>query len=155
MLTNNPISDARRRNMRAIRAKDTGPELAIRRFLHGLGYRYRLHAADLPGRPDIVFRGRRKAIEVRGCFWHQHGSKGCRNSVLPKSRGDWWRAKLGATVRRDQKNLAALELLGWQVLVIWECEVAKPETRNRLINFLGALGSSDDSEQHNRVQRAA
>jgi DNA mismatch endonuclease Vsr len=139
------ITEARRRNMRAIRGKNTRPELRVRKLLYGLGYRYRVHCRDLPGRPDIVFKGRRKVIEVRGCFWHQHG---CKNSVLPVARRDFWRAKLAANVSRDQRNCASLRSLGWATLVIWECEIAQDrELKGRLKRFLGPTGSRPASKQ--------
>lgn len=131
------VSDARRANMRAIKGKDTRPELIVRRMLHRVGYRFRLHSRVLPGRPDIVFPARRKAIEVRGCFWHRHSDPLCRNAVLPRTRRKWWEAKLAANVARDGRNLAMLEALGWEVLVIWECEVASSGLTGRLASFLG------------------
>ncbi|TPI09918.1 DNA mismatch endonuclease Vsr [Mesorhizobium sp. B4-1-3] len=112
------VSAARRRNMAAIKARNTRPELQVRQLLHRLGYRFRLHKRDLPGRPDIVLPGRRAAIFVHGCFWHGHG---CRNSVLPRTRADWWEAKLNRTAERDGQNIEALTTLGWKVLVLWEC----------------------------------
>lgn len=131
------VPEDRRRNMRAIRGKDTTPELAVRRLAHGMGYRFRLHRADLPGRPDMVFPGRACVVEVRGCFWHQHG---CANSATPKTRSDWWTAKLAANVARDRRNLSALRRLGWRVLVVWECQVARPGLAGRLRRFLGPPG---------------
>ena len=96
--------------------------MRVRRLVHGLGYRYRLHAKDLPGRPDLVFRSRQKAIFVHGCFWHRH--EGCSQNRIPKSpeRRGYWQNKLDGNVRRDKRNQAELESLGWHVLVIWECE---------------------------------
>ncbi|WP_246621779.1 very short patch repair endonuclease [Rhizobium laguerreae] len=129
-----PVSPGRRRNMQAIKAKNTKPELVIRKLLHSLGYRYRLHAKDLPGRPDIVFRPRKKAVEVRGCFWHRH--QGCKNCVMPSTRSDWWEGKLTANVLRDERNMADLAALGWEVLIIWECEANHNDIPKRLINFL-------------------
>jgi DNA mismatch endonuclease Vsr len=114
---------ARRRNLSAVAAKDTAPELRVRRLLHRMGYRYRLHRRDLPGTPDIVLSGRRKIVEVRGCFWHRHPDPACRNAVLPKVRAEWWAAKLARNVARDERNLAELHDAGWSVLVLWECEV--------------------------------
>lgn len=110
-------------NMSRIRGKDTKPELVVRRLLHAEGFRYRLHAADLPGRPDIVFRSRKKVIFVHGCFWHQHD--GCRNAVMPKTRAAFWSEKLAKNVARDQMVLEQLREKGWTALVIWECETGK------------------------------
>ena len=118
------VTPARRRNLVAVAGKDTAPELRVRRLLHGLGYRFRLHRRDLPGTPDIVLPGRRAIIEVRGCFWHRHPDPACRNAVLPRVRAEWWAAKLARNVTRDQNNLQLLEDRGWRVLVIWECEVS-------------------------------
>jgi DNA mismatch endonuclease Vsr len=117
------VPPARRRNLAAVGGKDTAPELLVRRLLHGMGYRYRLHRRDLPGTPDIVLAGRRKIIEVRGCFWHRHPDPACRNAVAPKVRAGWWAEKLARNVARDERNLAALHAARWSVLVLWECEV--------------------------------
>ena len=106
--------------MSRIRGKDTKPEMLVRRLVHGMGYRYRLHARDLPGRPDLVFRPRRKAIFVHGCFWHRH--EGCSRNTMPATRQDFWRRKLNGNAQRDRRNEAALREAGWRVLVIWECE---------------------------------
>jgi DNA mismatch endonuclease Vsr len=128
-------TDARRRNMAAITGKDTRPEMAVRQLVHRMGYRYRLHVRDLPGRPDMVFPARRKLIEIRGCFWHRH--PGCRFAATPATRHGFWQAKFEATVARDARNLAMLESVGWQVLVIWECEIRDPRLADRLRTFLG------------------
>jgi DNA mismatch endonuclease (patch repair protein) len=130
---------ARRRseNMRRIRSKGTKPEMGVRRLVHMLGYRFRLHSTKLPGKPDLVFSSLRKTIEVRGCFWHQH--KGCIDSHIPKSQVDYWRPKLRRNVRRDERNLKELRALGWRVLVIWECEVKTSKSQRlgaRLNRFL-------------------
>ena len=117
------VSAARSRNMAAIRSKNTTPELAVRRFLHAAGFRYRLHVKNLPGRPDIVLPKYRTVVLVHGCFWHHHG---CRNSVWPRTRAKFWRAKIGATRNRDRRNQQELRSLGWSVCVIWECEVERP-----------------------------
>ena len=110
------VTDGRRRNMRANRSKNTGPELAVRRMLHAIGYRFRIHAAGLPGKPDIAFTARKKIIEVRGCFWH---GRGCHPlGQLPKSRPQYWGPKISLTQKRDELNLAALHAMGWEVLVI-------------------------------------
>lgn len=102
-----------------------------------MGYRYRLHAQDLPGRPDIVFRRRKKAIEVRGCFWHHHDAPNCSNSAMPKTRSEWWSAKLTRNVERDQKNIDRLHSLGWDVLILWECELGNDNLNLRLRSYLG------------------
>ena len=112
--------EQRRRIMQAVRCKDTEPEWAVRRLLHGLGYRYRLHRKDLPGKPDLVFPSRRKAIFVHGCFWHTHG---CRYGRPPKSRLEYWLPKLKRNMKRDAKKRAELEALRWQVLTVWQCEI--------------------------------
>ena len=111
-------------NMRRIRSTGTKPELAIRKIVRSLGYRFRLHVASLPGKPDIVVANEKKIIEVCGCFWHQH--KGCIDSHIPKTRRAYWRSKLSANCKRDQTNLRRLRRLGWKVLRIWECGVWSP-----------------------------
>ena len=116
------ISSVRRsENMRRIKSKGMKPELVVRTVVHSMGYRYRLHSPDLPGKPDLVFRTRKKVIEVRGCFWHQH--QGCSEAHIPKSRTDYWLPKLARNVQRDKANCKRLRALGWRVLVVWECEV--------------------------------
>lgn len=109
--------------MARVKSKDTKPELAVRRLLWSMGYRYRLHARDLPGRPDLVFRGRKKVIFVHGCFWHRHPDPGCKLARLPKSRRDFWESKLQANLERDQRHVAQLRADGWDVLVLWECQL--------------------------------
>ena len=131
-------SDARRRNMAAISGKNTRPEILVRGVAHRMGYRFRLHDKELPGRPDIVFPGRRRIIEVRGCFWHRH--PGCFCSASPGTRAQFWQAKFLATVARDARNLASLEELGWKVMVVWECEADDDRLSERLRGFLGPPG---------------
>lgn len=122
--------------MRLVKGKNTKPELLVRRLLHALGYRYRLHVATLPGCPDIVFPKLKKIIFVNGCFWHQHCN--CRKSTMPKSRTDFWMQKLLRNVERDKETSAALSMLGWQQMVIWQCELKDPEVlAERIILFLG------------------
>lgn len=120
--------------MRAVKGKDTRPELAVRRLLHSMGFRYRLHVTELPGKPDIVFPGKRRVIFVHGCFWHQHK---CPAAARPASRREYWDAKLDANVRRDKRNRRLLSSLGWATLIVWECQLKRPwSLRKRLINFL-------------------
>jgi DNA mismatch endonuclease (patch repair protein) len=130
------ISTQRRSAVMArIRSKDTSSELVVRRLIFRLGYRYRLHVADLPGKPDLVFPTLRKIIEVRGCFWHQH--IGCADSHLPKSRTDYWVPKLNRNVERDKANEKELMKLGWRVLTVWDCELKSIRTvTKRLVTFL-------------------
>jgi DNA mismatch endonuclease, patch repair protein len=113
---------ARSRLMARVRSKGTGLEMRVRRALHATGLRYRLHDKALPGTPDIVFRRHMVAVEVRGCFWHQHGDPACPGARLPKGRQDYWLPKLRRNAERDEKNEAELRGLGWKVVVIWECE---------------------------------
>jgi DNA mismatch endonuclease (patch repair protein) len=119
--------------MSGIRGKDTAPELQVRGALHAAGFRYRLHARDLPGRPDIVLRKQKIAIFVHGCFWHVHAR--CRFAQMPKTRAAWWKAKLEGNRRRDAHAVDALHAAGWTVFVIWECELreASDNTIERLL----------------------
>src|SRR6476660_8647302 len=107
-------------NMRAIRSTGMKPEMVVRKLVHGLGYRYRLHRADLPGRPDLVFTSRMKIIFVHGCFWHRHG---CKLTHLPKTNLSYWQPKLARNIARDTVNLQRLTMLGWRSLVVWECQL--------------------------------
>lgn len=129
--------DQRSNRMSRIRGKDTGPEMVVRRITHGMGYRYRLHVKDLPGCPDLVFRKRRRVIFVHGCFWHRHPDPSCKLARLPKSRLDFWLPKLERNAERDRENIWKLKLMGWDVLVIWECQL-KDQTslRERIRAFL-------------------
>ena len=107
--------------MAAVKSKDTKPELAVRKYLHNLGFRYRLHNKLLPGKPDLVLAKRKTAIFVHGCFWHGH--EGCKDFRIPKSRSEWWAEKIGKNITRDQLNRGKLIDLGWEVETIWECEI--------------------------------
>jgi len=123
--------------MSRIRGKNTSPELIVRRLLHGLGYRYRLHRKDLPGTPDIAFPGRRKVVMVHGCFWHRH--LGCRYAYEPKSRKDFWARKFERNVKRDREARRALMDNGWEVMVVWECEIKDRDALARhLTDFIDA-----------------
>ena len=113
---------ARSRNMQRITAKDTKPEMAVRKYLHSRGFRYSLHRHDLPGRPDIVLPKYRTVVQVQGCFWHQHPEPGCRDAHVPRSNGDYWVPKLRRTVLRDTENRSRLSRLGWAVEVVWACQ---------------------------------
>jgi DNA mismatch endonuclease, patch repair protein len=116
------IVDHRRRSqlMARVRQKNTGPELEVRKVAHALGFRFRLHRGDLPGRPDVVLPKYRTAILVHDCFWHRH--EGCQRTTLPKSRRHFWQSKFKANIEHDRKNISELRRLGWKVCIIWECE---------------------------------
>lgn len=130
------IDSGQRRRMSRIRAKDTTPELKVRRIAFRLGYRFRLHRRDLPGTPDLVFPRLRKIIDVRGCFWHAHS---CLKGRRPSVRKQYWHPKLDRNVTRDRRNLRCLQRLGWRVLIVWDCETADDaELEQRLVEFLGA-----------------
>lgn len=123
--------------MSRIPQQDTKPEMQVRRLLHRLGYRYRLHRSELPGKPDIVFGPRRKVIFVHGCFWHRHSDPACRSGGGPKSNADYWQAKFDRNVARDDLNIRRLQELGWSVEVIWECETKNLiSLTKRLAEFL-------------------
>lgn len=114
------IDASRSALMRRIRGRDTTPERTVRRAAHALGYRFRLHRRDLPGTPDLTFPRLRKVLFVHGCFWHRH--EGCGRTTWPKTRALYWRKKFEENVGRDRRNIAELKALGWDVLVVWECE---------------------------------
>lgn len=126
--------EQRSANMAAVRGRDTGPEILVRRLLYGLGYRYRLHAKDLPGRPDIVFRKRRCVVFINGCFWHGHD---CPRGSAPSSNVAFWRRKIDGNRERDRRVQGQLKNDGWRVLTVWQCET-KDEARlqRRLCRFL-------------------
>lgn len=120
--------------MASIRSKNTKPEMRVRQLVHSMGYRYRLHQSTLPGRPDLVFPGRRKVIFVNGCFWHWHG---CRFSHVPASNIEYWLPKLERTKARDAEHLTTLRKDGWKCLIVWECELGDTERlRRTIIKFL-------------------
>jgi DNA mismatch endonuclease (patch repair protein) len=121
--------------MRRIPSKNTKPEMLVRRFVHGQGYRFRLHVAHLPGKPDLVFTKLRKVIFVHGCFWHLHTA--CREGRIPESRRDYWEPKLLRNVERDRNHSTALRKLGWRQLIIWECELKNfGRVEKKLLRFL-------------------
>lgn len=130
----------RSENMRRIRSKGMLPELAVRSIVHQMGFRFRLHRKDLPGRPDLVFVSRRKVIFVHGCFWHAHD---CRIAHTPKSNAAYWGPKLERNKARDVRNIEALGAAGWKPLVIWECEIRSGRTlQKRIRAFLSANAAS-------------
>ena len=131
--------ETRSRIMARVKSKGMKPEMKVRRLLHGLGYRYRLHRADLPGRPDLVFPSRRKVVFVNGCFWHRHD--GCPRVRIPATNREYWIAKLERNHARDARNIVALQRQGWAVLTVWECQLRDlPAVTERIIAFLGSPG---------------
>jgi DNA mismatch endonuclease (patch repair protein) len=123
--------DQRSAVMRAVKSRNTTPEIAVRRAAHAMGLRFRLHRGDLPGKPDLVFPARRTALFVHGCFWHGHTCP--RGNRMPASNRDYWRAKIGRNVARDRTSIAALKKLGWKPVVIWECQTRDSAALARLI----------------------
>ena len=130
-----PVDAARSTLMRRVQGKNTTPERIVRRAAHSLGYRFRLHGRDLPGTPDLIFPRLRKVIFVHGCFWHRH--VGCSRTTTPKTRAAYWQDKFDQNMERDRRNVATLQLFGWEVLVVWECETFdRPQLLATLSRFL-------------------
>ncbi len=128
--------ERRSANMQAVKGRNTGPELIVRRLSHSLGYRFRLHASKLPGTPDLVFSGRQKVIFVHGCFWHRHRCK--HGSQVPKTNKAFWKRKIAGNVKRDAENLRRLRADGWHWMIVWECETKVPGRLSaRIRRFLG------------------
>ena len=128
-------SERRSTNMARIRSKNTKPEMIVRRMVHGMGFRYRLHRKDLPGKPDLVFGPSRKVIFVHGCFWHQHS---CQEGRIPASRRDYWVPKLKRNIERDKEAIGKLREDDWDVMVVWECETKDVDLlKCRIRDFLG------------------
>lgn len=133
----------RSRIMRAVPQKNTAPELLLRKALHRLGYRYRLHIRSLPGTPDIVFPGSRVAVFVHGCFWHRHS--GCKRASTPLSNRRFWEDKFAANVVRDRRNEEELATAGWTVVVVWQCQIehSLPDVVSAVERMLGKVGSDE------------
>ena len=122
------VSEQRSRNMSAIKSKNTKPEIAVRKLLHSLGYRFRLHRKDLPGSPDIVLPKYKTVIFVHGCFWHRH--ENCKYASTPKTREEFWKSKFKENVIRDKSHQKKLSANGWKIIIVWECEI---KNKNLLI----------------------
>ncbi|PWV45152.1 very short patch repair endonuclease [Chitinophaga sp. S165] len=134
-MTDHLTPKRRSENMAAVRSKETQPELTVRRMLHGLGYRYRLHDTSLPGKPDIVFRSRKKIVFIHGCFWHRHPE--CKYATSPKTNIGFWNEKFEKNVRRDKLVQSQLLVMGWESLIIWQCELKNPELLvHKVVEFL-------------------
>lgn len=126
--------------MSRIRGKNTTPELIVRKLVYSMGYRYRLHYAKLPGKPDLVFPGRKKVIFVHGCFWHGH--EGCKKATIPKTRVEYWKPKLEENKKRDREKQIELEDMGWDFLTIWQCELKDIEGLKKKIQSFLTAGNS-------------
>lgn len=147
--------EQRSERMSRVRGKDTGPELTVRRIVHALGYRYRLHGSKLPGRPDLVFASRKAVIFVHGCFFHRHPDPTCKLARLPKSRLEFWRPKLEGNRARDERNVRELVGTGWRVLTVWECELRdKMPLIRRITDFLGPPGSVSAHDRSSRKTKS-
>lgn len=143
-MTDSLSESKRSERMALIRARDTKPEMIVRRLVHAMGFRFRLHRKDLPGRPDLVLPRTRSVIFVHGCFWHRHPEPKCKLARMPKSRLDFWQPKLEGNRGRDLRNQSELEAMGWRFLVVWECELRHTEQlQNKLSAFL-TKGSRDE-----------
>lgn len=144
--------EQRKRNMSAIKGRDTKPEVLVRKLLHRLGYRFRIQRKDLSGKPDIVLPKHKTAIFINGCFWHRHA--GCKYASTPSTNSEFWEKKFAANVKRDARNYAALREQGWNVLIIWECEV-KEILRTKIIPGLPSRISSPYPTDENLPESAA
>ena len=129
------VDPERSRIMRAVKSRDTAPEMTVRRLVYSMGYRYRLHRKDLPGKPDLAFKRRRKVIFIHGCFWHGHDCK--RGARVPKNNREYWETKITRNRERDRQHDEDLKREGWRVFVVWECQIREPEAvAERIKSFL-------------------
>ncbi|MDA8091552.1 MAG: DNA mismatch endonuclease Vsr [Nitrospiraceae bacterium] len=141
----NLTPEQRSAQMAKVRSRDTKPEMLVRKLVHGMGFRYRLHRRELPGKPDLVFASRRKIIFVNGCFWHGHD---CSLGRIPKSRVDFWTGKITSNRSRDEANLKRLRDLGWKSLVVWECQLRRiDQVAGRIRRFLGVAYADGSAVQ--------
>ena len=127
------VSEQRSRNMSAIKSKNTKPEIAVRKLLHSMGYRFRLHRKDLPGSPDIILPKYKTVIFVHGCFWHRH--ENCKYASIPKTRKEFWESKFKANVKRDKEIQEKIKNIGWQSVVFWECEIKNEKIKDKLLEI--------------------
>lgn len=147
-MTDTLTRQERSERMSRIRGKDSASEMRLRRLIHGMGFRYRLHVKNLPGTPDLVFPARKAVIFMHGCFWHRH--QGCRLARMPKSRIAFWREKLEANRRRDGENVSRLNELGWRVLVIWECQMQEKDL-NEVSNVVRRFLADGTGGEHDEI----
>ena len=127
------VSEQRSRNMSAIKSKNTKPEIKVRKILHSMGYRFRLHSKGLPGSPDIVLPKYKTLIFVHGCFWHRH--ENCKYASTPKTRKEFWESKFKANVKRDKEIQEKIKNIGWQSVVVWECEIKNEKIKDKLLEI--------------------
>lgn len=133
-MTDVHTKDVRSRNMSAIKGRDTSPEMVVRKALFARGFRYRLHVAGLPSKPDVVLPKHRSVVFVNGCFWHRH--EGCKYATTPKNNSDFWTKKLAGNVERDRLNFEKLKAMGWNVVIVWECDLKKKDWEDRLVSAI-------------------
>lgn len=138
-------------NMGRIKATDTSPEVTVRKMLFDAGYRYTVHGRSLPGNPDIVFSRRRKVVFVNGCFWHRHTCR--RGTSIPKTRRSFWERKFSRTIEVDRENIRSLKEAGWDVLIIWECEIRNEDMKRSLFEYLGPQRYPSVAKHQSRVCR--
>jgi len=147
-MTDTLTQQERSERMSRTRGKDSASEMRLRRMIHGMGFRYRLHVKTLPGTPDLVFPARKAVIFMHGCFWHRH--QDCRLARMPKSRVAYWREKLEANKRRDDENVRRLNELGWRVLVVWECQI-KEKDLNEISNVVRRFLADGTGGEHDEI----
>ena len=147
-MTDTLTPQERSERMSRIRGKNSSSEMRLRRLIHGMGFRYRLHVKALPGTPDLVFPARKAVIFMHGCFWHRH--QDCRLARMPKSRVAYWREKLEANERRDEENMSRLNELGWRVLVIWECQMQEKDL-NDVSNMVRRFLADGTGGEHDEI----
>lgn len=133
-MTDVHTKDVRSKNMSAIKCRDTSPEMAVRKALFARGFRYRLHVTGLPSKPDVVLPKHKSVVFVNGCFWHRH--EGCKYATTPKDNSDFWAKKLASNVERDRLNFEKLEAMGWNVVIVWECDLKKKDWEDRLVSAI-------------------
>lgn len=144
------VDPRRSQIMRSVKNKNTTPEMAVRRLIHSLGYRYRLHRSDLPGKPDLAFGPTRKLIFVHGCFWHGHSCK--RGNRQPKNNAQYWKTKIQRNRERDKSHIEDLRTQGWEILVVWKCKTKQERLKHRIESFLGSRASAGKPVYSARLQ---
>lgn len=142
-MVDNISKKERSRVMSLVKQKDTGPEIAVRSFLHRRGFRYRLHDKRLPGKPDMVFPKYKCVLFIHGCFWHGHHDPNCKLARTPKSNIKFWKEKVVSNQKRDERNISKLKKMGWRVLLVWECQIRETRVLETLVQKIISLNSAD------------